>query len=367
MEALPTLYKTTKGGLDVQQWTISFGNNGVDIGYLVEFGKFNGKIQSKFNPTNPKNIGKSNQTTAMDQAKSEAISRWKKQIDKGYCDGFMNDKEIILPMLAHKFLEHKDKVEFPCYIQPKLNGIRCLAIHENGKYKLISRKNKVFTAVDHISDYLDKHVKPCSLSGDYPIFDGELYIHDTPLQKLRSLTAKQYIQSLEVEFHVYDIAERSSSFKNRFYDGIYDSWDLNCDVIIPVETFEVQDLDEINGLHDVFKQNGYEGSIIRSANGFYAFNQRSYDLLKLKDFITEEFEIVGAEQNEHSPDQCSLILKTSDGKEFKSKPEGTTEYREKIWEEHESLIGKFATVRFYEWTPDGIPFHGVVEVIRDYE
>lgn len=361
-DKLPTLYKKTKSGA-IQEWTISaHEENPGPAGYQIRFGQVDGEIQTKFNPTKGKNIGKSNETTPFQQAELEAKSRWLKQLDKGYVVNIEEDEPPVLPMLAHKYHEHYKKVEYPCFVQPKLNGLRCLAITGERQVDLISRKGKKFYGLEHIEEVVAGMSLP-----EGTVLDGELYIHGVPLQKIRSLTAKFYEdETPNIEYHVYDIIDTNKSFADRWYNGIYDKWP-DIEKIIPVLTYECSNQDELYGLHEVFKENKYEGSIVRNAKGLYEVNVRSYNLLKLKDFIDEEFEIVGAEENKNSPGQCSLILKTKDGNIFKSKPEGTTEYRESIWENYEQYIGKMATVRFFEYTPDGVPFHSVIECIRDYE
>ena len=40
------------------------------------------------------------------------------------------------PMLAHEFKKNKHKVKYPCIVQPKLDGIRCIATIKDGKCTL---------------------------------------------------------------------------------------------------------------------------------------------------------------------------------------------------------------------------------------
>jgi len=46
---------------------------------------------------------------------------------------------------------------------------------------------------------------------------------------------------------------------------------------------------------------------------------------------------------------------------------GDWEYIEKLWHSREGLIGKTATVKYFELTPDGIPRFPKVIAIRDFE
>src|SRR5271170_7191502 len=82
-----------------------------------------------------KNAGKANATTAVGQAEKEAAAKWTKQKKKGYveskadAEAEVTDAVIeggLLPMLAHKYKDFAKKIIFPCHVQPKLDGMRCI-------------------------------------------------------------------------------------------------------------------------------------------------------------------------------------------------------------------------------------------------
>src|SRR5690606_30522950 len=75
-----------------------------------------------------KNIGKANETTAEEQAVSEAQSKLKKKLEEGYYES-QEEAEggtLVLPMLAKDFKKEERKVQYPCFVQPKLDGMRAL-------------------------------------------------------------------------------------------------------------------------------------------------------------------------------------------------------------------------------------------------
>src|SRR5690606_28903230 len=122
---LPILYKYTNGQL--RQWSVWVEEEDCPI-IVVEHGLVNGKKQIKETFIEEgKNYGKSNATTAIEQAESEAASKWRKQIDKGYCekDKLGSSEFYFRPMLAHRFDQHGHKIKYPAYIQAKLDG--CLS------------------------------------------------------------------------------------------------------------------------------------------------------------------------------------------------------------------------------------------------
>ena len=127
---LPTLYSLNSNG-SVQQWTITVNKNVITKTY----GQVGGKIQT-VNDIVPKgkNVGRANETTPAEQALAEANAQWEKKQKNGYVKseklaktGAVDSKFVaggIDPMLAHKFRDHADKIKFPAFAQPKLDGIR---------------------------------------------------------------------------------------------------------------------------------------------------------------------------------------------------------------------------------------------------
>lgn len=85
------------------------------------------------------NIGKANETTFAEQAMNEATSMYKKLLDKGFTpnkpkkgEKFNTDANgLMKPMLARSFSEKH--IRFPCIVQPKYDGVRCLVFEKDGK------------------------------------------------------------------------------------------------------------------------------------------------------------------------------------------------------------------------------------------
>ena len=98
-------------------------------------------------------------------------------------------------------------------------------------------------------------------------------------------------------------------------------------------------------------------------------NKRSSTLLKRKDFIDEEYTMLGYEEGKgnRSGTIKHLKFKNKDGKEFNSNVKGTFEYLTELLEQADELIGKQATIKYFNLTPDGVPRFPYVIAIRDYE
>ena len=59
-----------------------------------------------------------------------------------------------------------------------------------------------------------------------------------------------------------------------------------------VNVTEMSDISKLNGFHDEFASEGYEGIMLRNPDSKYEF-KRSKHLQKYKKFIDEEFEVIG--------------------------------------------------------------------------
>lgn len=347
------LYKTDSKG-KTRVWWVECTQNG----YEVHHGLDGGVIQTT--PTiisAGKNIGRSNETTKEEQAELEAKSKYSKQIDKGYTTSKTAQSSVLLPMLAHRYDKHKKKIEFPCYIQPKLDGIRCLASNT----ELLSRRNKRFNACSHILEAIND----LSLDMNYT-FDGELYTSSIDFQKICSAVKRDEASDLtaKVEYHIYDIII-SGTFKER-WDKVKGLLTDNFPLKI-VETYLISNEKELFNYHNKFTSNGYEGSIIRNLHGLYELDKRSYHLQKVKDFMDEEFEIVGGKEDKDGG--CTFLCKTKDGTEFGVRPMGELETRKGYLKSLDTLIGQYLTVEFFEWTnsDNPVPRFPIGKAIRNYE
>ena len=105
MNKLPTLYKRAQTGKN-QEWTIVVDGNS----YYSISGEVGGKLTTT-KPTyaEPKNVGKKNETSAAEQAASEAQSKWQKKLDTGYTQNLnaTDDTGYQEPLRAEKFEDYE--------------------------------------------------------------------------------------------------------------------------------------------------------------------------------------------------------------------------------------------------------------------
>jgi DNA ligase 1 len=364
---LPKLYSRTATGA-INIWEVGLDGKG---SVIVQWGQLGGSLQKSTFKCEAKNVGRSNATDAQQQSRLEAIAKWRKQLKKKYYEN-LDEAEgpHLRPMLAQVFKNRKDKVTYPVHVQPKLNGVRCLAYKEpfknGGRLSLYSRGGDVYD-VEHIRASLDEVLE------DGVVLDGELYIHGMGLQKIVSLVKCPQEDSSRLTYNVYDMFHS---------DGLTETWGerlINLESwfdyakgvglspsIGRVPTGIARYEEEVNSSHNTYVMNGYEGCIVRIINGTYRIGYRSPDLLKVKQFDDDEFIIVGWTTGKgkflHVP---IFKCKTKDGKEFEVTPRGTEEERANLLRNAGTMIGKPYTVRYFGFTEEGKPFHPVGIGVRE--
>jgi DNA ligase-1 len=306
-----------------------------------------------------KNINKSNETTPFQQAVDEAKSKWNKKKDKGYAPENSTEDVSILPMLALEFSKRSHDISFPCFIQPKLDGVRC--IYSNGR--LTSRMGKTFPHLEHIVNELDTSL----------ILDGELYSDTLNFQEVvglvRRVTLKKGDEELmkQIKFMVFDVVQEKAPFEQRFVDlQKFFKTELIFSKLLQTDICSSED--KVSTYLVEYETSGYEGIILRNKLGEYKKTHRSKDLQKLKTFIDAEYPIIGFAEGEGLEKGCVIWeCETSDKLAFHVRPVGTREDRMEYFTKGFEFIGKTLTVKYQELTNDGKPRFPVGLSIRDYE
>jgi DNA ligase-1 len=247
----------------------------------------------------------------------------------------------------------------PCYAQPKLDGIRCLA----NKDGLWSRTNRQLVATPHIEGELKEFFV------EYPdiVLDGELYNHDLHdnFNKIISLARKTTPDFAELEesaqlieywiYDMYDATYPNILFGDRWrflYDKLF-NLDHNINMIKSVPTKWVNSEDELNIYNIELLTNGYEGQIVRHNTPYE--QKRTNNLLKRKEFVDQEFELkdILEGQGQWTGYAKIAVCSLPDGREFRAGISGTQEFNYQLLLEKDKY--KSVTVKYQALTPDGIP------------
>ena len=404
---MTTLYKRDKKG-KVRAWTIEHDA----VSYWTISGIYPDGKMTKTAPTfvEQKNVGKANETSLEQQVLNEVASKIQYQIDQGFTYDIPTEEKRFEVSLANKYQDRieKNKLDFPYFVEPKLDGVRCYIKMVDGVIRMFSRKHKEFVACPHIAanEFVTKFFEM------YPdaILDGELYNHDLKddFNKIVSLVKKtkpKYEDLIEsaklVQYHCFDsyypsepqllYTERKTRLLNilkqnnwvghhlddvnkgsfylvgvgwvHYFGG---GWKLQ----LPFET-TIEHTIELSINHCVNKL-GYEGIMLKKDVPY--FFGRSFDMLKYKKFFDKEFKIVDFEEGNGNlvGIAAAVICETEDGQTFKAGVMGTQDYARDLFTNKDLYKGKMVTIVYQALTPvkdgkGGVPRFGKMREIRNYE
>jgi len=266
------------------------------------------------------------------------------------------------PMLAKDFESNTGKVALPCFLQPKLDGIRCVT---DGQ-RFWSRNGKLFPAVNL------RHLQT-KVAWPY-LIDGELKaegIHDfedtVSGVKNASTPNKKLAKSLRL--HVFDVMtdepfeDRTITTRNAVEEAHRQGahWKF-------VATVEIRSVSQLERWHKMNLDRGHEGSIVRNAKAKYE-HKRTHHLLKWKPLQSDEFEIIGIVEAKGKDRGTPIFVCAVPGSDemFRVRPMGTMKQRRKMWHRRGVLIGKDITVEYQNLTKRGKPRFPRAKVLRDYE
>lgn len=395
VEISPKLYGRDKNG-KVKLWYYEVYERVPDkiAKYIIFHGQWNGRLQQteRF-VTEGKNLGKKNETTAVQQCISEVKKKWVDKKEKeNYCltpTGNQDEVRVkkFYPMLAQTYVpkesgtKHKNVIMFPCYIQPKLDGVRCIASFQHNTVYLQSRTGTHFSIDNfpHIVESLTTIFQELAQQQQTIVFDGELYTHDLPFEvavgliKKQTLTDKDRELLKKIHYHIYDVVDVSNTIpfyaRNKTLNKIEIDAPVNRDKyagLFRVETCIAQTEAEYRDYFRRCVDAGYEGVMLRNIEGKYTQNYRSKDLQKYKEFMESEYTIVGFTEGE-GRDQGTVIWECEieeGGARFGVRPKGTIEYRRELFADAEKYIGQKLTVVYQELSEYGVPRFPVGKCIR---
>lgn len=356
--------------------------------FTMHSGKLGGKITQKVTKVKPKNVGRANETTVAEQAHIEAKAKWVKKVQRDLYKRDLNDGMAPLylsPMLAMDATKNPHRIDWAnrAYMsQPKLNGVRVVAIkREDGTVDLQSREG-VFYNVQHIKDAL----APVMSAGT--ALDGELdlgneYELGDVTGALKPGTKNHHL----LRYALFDVVHDSAIAQVRYAAlcKLYERFPKGSPVdLVPAHV--VVSAEDMDAQHDALADAGYEGIMVRDKHGLYDYGYKGVSMFKFKKFQDQEFLVVGVTEDK---DGGGLFLLKTDNSEycdkdnqfegavtepsFTCRPKGTDAMRADILANPDDYIGKLLTVRFSEKLKSGVPEfnRGITKdgaiAVRDYE
>lgn len=274
------------------------------------------------------------------------------------------------PMLA-KSSDHcqTSVLQKPMFCSRKLDGVRMMVKWDKEKHIpiTVSRGGKNYDIaamkiLEQLYNYLEKNQDI--------IFDGELYIHGHHLQEISGMARLETWEDRcnKLEYWIYDIADDKNTFNKRL-DILTDfklliEDDSEYSKIKVLEHEFTESWEQVQRLHDRWVAEGYEGLVARKPDKVYGFGKRGSDMIKVKTYKDEEFEIIDYQDGLREEDFC-FICQTKEGKPFAAKPMGDRELKAYYLENIDSIIGKMGTVKYFDMSKDGIPLQPVFKSIRE--
>lgn len=347
----------TKQGEKLRQWQCFA--DGAEV--IVIHGQVGGKQVEKRYTAEATNIGRSNERDSVAQAAFEAQAKIDLQLKRGYYrtqDEALNHVDFT-PMKAHNSNDHKHKIKYPCYIEPKFNGQRLMV---NSAGEALSKQGEPLKFPEHWKGVEDAVRLVGGLDGE--VFAGPVAQGGLPLQDIISAFRKKNANTPRLKYYVYDIPVAGTMKDRVRLLTSLDIWVKNNNI----DFIEVTIPRVVNSWEEVVEYTnqqialGQEGAIVRNFDGVYEFGKRSYDLLKVKVRLDAEAEVLSytLDKNDEPVYTVRAVNGEQAGAVFKLKmkiPDGIIisgrNYRNKANADH--LIGKHITYEYEELSSANIP------------
>ncbi len=313
---------------------------------------------------------KANARNVFTQALINARSLYQKKIDSGYVTNMKalsKPDRLWMAMAAHPYDKHKKKLIFPCYSQPKLDGVRCIMYRSGDRIVKYSRNGNFYNGYDE----WDKYLMPVFEVHHNLHLDGELYLHGKHLQEITGVARNDH-KKFNLEYHVFDLFNTDDlnlTFEDRidYMDEVFDIINAHEDVpsIVRVQTTKVKNMHDLDKIYNEYLEQGFEGQMLRNADGLYETSRdremRSYNLLKRKALFADEFQLVGVKRAENGRAAGTFVgvFINSKGVKFRASPKNMTMNEMKelydVVSNDKSYIGRYATIEYEDLSNDDVP------------
>ena len=283
-------------------------------------------------------------------------------------------------MALQIYSKNKKHIKYPCYIQPKLDGIRLIAKYNNNKTDIILQSRRLNEYIGF--EFIEEEIKILLNDNKNLILDGELYNHNLDLQNISGIVRneKSNKDKNKLQYYIFDCFEinKNDTFEDRI-QLLQVKFNLftNFKYLKLVDTLLVNNEKEGDKLYKDFINKKYEGIVYKNKNALYEYSNikeiRSMQYLKRKKTYDAEYPIIGYEEGLHGKDKGAIIfiMKTDDNKEFRAVPNMSLKKRKELYKEamkdFKKFKNKLATISFDEYSQDKIPLRAKFISIRDYE
>lgn len=188
-----------------------------------------------------------------------------------------------------------ERIHYPTFVEPKLDGLRMLAVKFGGSVTLYTRNGRVIDTVPRIAKAIESDPR------DNVVFDGEIMASDWAESNSIIMSKKNRKNDKNIFYNVFDIISHKSwidqnntELRMNRHNALVE-WSNNLPSDSPlrlVESTIVNNERELLDAYNKYVSEGYEGVVIKEPAMPYIF-KRSKALLKLKPVTTYEGVIVG--------------------------------------------------------------------------
>ena len=267
-----------------------------------------------------------------------------------------SNAQVKIPVMLVSPNKEIGRIQFPCFAQTKMDGMRGVIVKRDGRVVVFSRNGNTMTK-------LDKHFEAMLSSVDNIVLDGELTVVDSDGKLLDRKTGNGILNKTVVEtvsdeevsrvrftaWDLIDVCDFDKGIDRR--TGVERLARLRAIPANPlfevVQTFEIANLEEAQELFKEQLAKGEEGIILKN-NDHPWEDKRSKQCVKMKEVIEMDLKITGfAEGTGKASGMTGAIqVENKDGSIKTSVGTGLDDAtRKDIWARQEELIGTIITVK----------------------
>ncbi len=267
-----------------------------------------------------------------------------------------SNAQIEIPVMLVSPAKEIGRINFPCFAQTKMDGMRGVIVKRDGRVTVFSRNGNTMTQ-------LDTHFEVIVEDVDNVVIDGELTVVDENGKTCDRKTGNGILNKTVVE-----TVSQEEVARVRFtaWDIIdIKQFDLGKDdttgrarleklralkshaLFSVVETFEVANIEEAQAIFKTMLDNGEEGIILKN-NDHPWEDKRSKQCVKMKEVIEKDLKIIDiVEGTGKASGMCgALVVENKDGSIRSSVGTGLDDAtRIDIWARKDDLIGKVVAVK----------------------
>jgi len=191
----------------------------------------------------------------------------------------------------------KDKISYPVRVEPKLDGLRCVAVKHNGEVTLFTRSGSIIETLSRIKQTLE------AAPWDDFVLDGEVMGKDWNESASVVMSRKHNKDDSNMIFHVFDAVPFVDWRDQESSIPLSDRVELVDELLAAIKQSEGTCLVGVRGVvvnneqellenYSRCNDEGYEGAMVKDLDSPYIF-KRTDHVRKLKPIATYEGVVVG--------------------------------------------------------------------------